>query len=121
MCAYNDLTPFMKYRFLNLNDPIIQEKSRDWEVDIKIVNIRVGKGKWEDPDSLLIDNQELILLNLVILQRKLDHYFNLLSMQFSIEDDYLDIDKWKKMYKSNNLSMESFYNDVEKKINKAKP
>ncbi|MFW6014502.1 MAG: hypothetical protein ACOCQG_04975 [Candidatus Nanoarchaeia archaeon] len=113
VCVYNDLTIFSMLRqnqLHNLSLDLIQE----WEVNLDIVNAKERKGKWGNPRKVV--GKELELVEMAVLKQVLEKTFDILLYEIVDEKDYLDIGKWRKMYEKYNLSLESFYNDVEKKL-----
>ena len=114
VCTYNDLTIFSMLRNRQFDNISLKESSYHWEVDLDIVNIKVGNGRWQPPTHAIKDQKRLMLLDLIILKKILENTFDVLIYEIVEENDFLDISKWRMAYERNKLSMDSFRNDVEK-------
>ena len=112
VCKFNDLS------LMNLLKN--KELTKEWEMDLEIVNIGIYSKKqitWKDPDILYKkDKHEYLLLYLVAVKQVLEEVFSIKIYEINIQNDYFDIDKWRSTFLRNKLSMESFYKDIQKKI-----
>ena len=116
VCTYNDLNIFAAFRNNKQLASYISDKGMplEWEADLEIVNAKKNKGKWEKPP--ILSNKECLLLYLVALKQILEETFGINIYEIATDEDYFDSEKWEKAYKRNKLSMESFYSDVQKKL-----
>lgn len=105
VCTFNDLglMPFRK---------------SEWEIDLEIVNIRLNnEKKWKTIDAL--NPKTAQLLYFIALKQILEESFNVKMYELFQTDDFFNYDKWKNSYRANKLSMESFQNDVERRLRDA--
>jgi hypothetical protein len=119
VCTYNDLILLSMLRANKRLKGYISNRNRDfeWEVDLEIVNIMIEEGKWEAPINLKSkDKKEYLLIYLVILKEILEETFDINIHEITALNDYFERDKWEKAYKENNLSLDSFHSDVQKKL-----
>ena len=70
-------------------------------------------GKW---GLKIQDKTELLALYLASARNILEQIFDIKMYELVTEKDYFNIDLWRTAYKRNNLSEESYYKDIEKKI-----
>jgi hypothetical protein len=118
---FNNLDVFAALRLNILKNIHISsnDNSLNWVIDLQIVNIKKNKEQWQNPDLYNHKfSKEYRLFYFVCLQRLLEETFNINLYELSTEDDLFDVVKWDNAYKRNNLSRESFYSDVEKKLTK---
>lgn len=123
VCRFNDLS-LMNLMLENKN--LQGTFSKEWELDLEIVNIGVGAEKyadnrktitWGSPDTLYgKDKHEFLLLYLVAVKQVLEEMFSIKMYEIVTQDDYFDIEKWRSAFVRNKLSMESFYGDIQEKI-----
>ncbi|MBS3165803.1 hypothetical protein J4444_01650 [Candidatus Woesearchaeota archaeon] len=105
VCAFNDLGP-MPFR------------KTEWEIDLEIVNVSPPHdNKWRALDT--INTKTAQLLYFVAIKQVLEESFNLKIYELSTTEDFLSYDKWKSVYSSNKLSMESFQSDIERNLRHA--
>ena len=123
VCKFNDL--FLMNLMLNKN--LQDDFTKEWEIDLDIVNISIKNAKkyggnkkiitWRDPNILYKnDRQEYFLLYLVAVKQVLEEVFSIKIYEIATQDDYFNIEKWKSAFIRNKLSMESFYKDIQNKI-----
>jgi len=124
VCTFNDLSIMN----LMLENKYIQEQgsfSKEWELDLEIVSLGIiDKNNyerimtiWNTPDSLhKSDKQEYLLLYLIAVKQVFEETFSLKIFEINTQEDYFDVEKWRLTFIRNDLSMESFYNDIQKKI-----
>ena len=123
VCTYNDLSPMA---FISANKNLQGNLAKEWELDLEIVNIGMnaehdaGKDKitdWGSPQILRQnDMQEFLLLYLVAIKQVLEYIFGIRLYDMTTRKDYFDTEKWRNAYIRSNLSMESFYHDIQKKM-----
>ncbi|MBU2561221.1 MAG: hypothetical protein KKD17_02905 [Nanoarchaeota archaeon] len=119
VCTYNDLILLSMLRANKRLKGYISNRNKefDWEVDLEIVNVRIEEGKWEEPINLKSkDRKEYLLIYLVVLKDILEETFDINIYEITALNDYFERDKWERAYKENNLSLESFHSDVQKKL-----
>jgi hypothetical protein len=119
VCTYNDLVLLSMLKNNKRLKGYMSNRNRDfdWEVDLEIVNVRIGEGKWEAPINLKNkDGKEYLLIYLVVLKEILEETFDINIYEITALNDYFERDKWEKAYKENNLSLDSFNSDVQKKL-----
>jgi hypothetical protein len=123
VCTFNDVS-LMNLLLENKN---LQERfTKEWELDLEIVNIRMNaenhadKRKiinWADPKILYEnDKKEYTLLYLVAIKQVLEEMFSIKIYEMATQDDYFNVEKWKSVFIRNRLSMESFYKDIQRKL-----
>jgi hypothetical protein len=114
VCVYNDLSIYNLWRHnKRVAQKISEEPEQEWELDLEIVNIRKDSGKW---GLKIQDKTELLALYLASARNILEQIFDIKMYELVTEKDYFNIDLWRTAYKRNNLSEESYYKDIEKKI-----
>jgi hypothetical protein len=123
VCKFNDLS-LMNLMLENKN--LQGSFSKEWEIDLEIVNIGVGAQKyadkrktvtWKSPNILYEhDKHEYLLLYLVMVKQVLEEMFSIKIYEITTQDDYFNIEKWRSAFIRNKLSMESFYRDIQKRI-----
>ena len=123
VCTYNDLSPMA---LISANKNLQGNLTKEWELDLEIVNIGMnaepdtGKDKitdWKSPQILRQnDRQEFLLLYLVAVKQVLEYIFGIRIYEMTTRKDYFDTEKWRNAYIRNNISMESFYHDIQKKM-----
>jgi hypothetical protein len=122
VCTYNDLAVLSilkKSRYLRNYKYIAHEKAwpPEWELDLEITNISTESEKWTDPKGLKNkDRSEYLLLYLICVKEVLEKTFDIRMFEIITKYDYFSLEKWDKAYKRNDLSMESFYSDVQKRL-----
>ena len=62
------------------------------------------------------DKEEFLLLYLVAVKQVLEYIFGIRIYEMTTRKDYFDTEKWRNAYIRNNISMESFYHDIQKKM-----
>lgn len=105
VCTFNDLglMPFRK---------------SEWEIDLEIVNVSPpNDDKWKSLDT--VKPRTAQLLYFVAIKQVLEESFNIKIYELSTAEDFFSYDKWKSVYISNKLSMESFQSDIERKLRHA--
>jgi hypothetical protein len=115
--TYNDLSPFSFVR----KNYLIEEKitgysnlkNIDWEIDLEIVNIDLGKG-WTSPEK--INKEELKLIYFICIKNVIEESFDLKIYEIINSQDFLNIDIWNQIYTKYNLSKDSFNNDIKRKL-----
>ncbi len=123
VCTFNDLSPMA---LIYANKSLQENLTKEWELDLEITNIgmnakpNAGKNQiinWKSPQIIQQnDPKEFLLLYLVSVKQVLEYIFSIKIYEMIIREDYFDTEKWRKAYNRNNLSMESFYHDIQKKI-----
>ena len=119
VCTYNDLAPL---HMLKQSGSMRQYLARDgeppdWEVDLQIVNVREGKGEWQQPDSFgRSHSRDFLLIYLACLRQVLEESFDVKAYELTTEEDLFEPARWEEMYRRNGLSMESYRSDVAEKL-----
>ena len=115
ICIFNDLTIINMLRKNNLIRNNTNKKIPDWEINLKIVNVRKNNEKWQAPSH---DNPQLYdLLYFACLKNILEEFFELNLYELMTEQDLLDIERWEQAYKRNKLSQSSLDIDIHKRNN----
>lgn len=117
VCKFNDIS-LMNLMLENKN---LQENfSKEWEIDLEIININTNKQKktiWKNPNILYEkDKHEYLLLYLIAVKQVLEEMFSIKIYEINTQDDYFNAEKWKSAFIRNKLSIESFYRDIQRKI-----
>src|SRR3989338_8959841 len=102
VCTFNDLglMPFRK---------------TEWEIDLEIVNVSQDNDhKWRNLNPL--DPKTSQLLYFITIKQILEENFNLKIYELTQVDDFLNYDKWKQVYLTNKLSLESLESDIERRL-----
>ena len=121
VCTFNDLTslnilPYKKD---------LQEYIKEWEIDLKIVNISTDVDKyheksmvtWKDPQTFRENNKrDYLLLYFIAIKQVLEFMFGIKINEIVTSEDYFNTYKWKEAYSRNNLSMDSYYHDIEEEL-----
>ena len=123
VCTYNDLSPMA---LISGNKNLQGNLTKEWELDLELVNIGTSPKNstdkneaitWRPPQIFYNDErQEFLLLYLVVVKKILEDMFGIKIYEMITGDDYFDTEKWRNAYIRNNLSMESFYHDIQKKM-----
>lgn len=123
VCIFNDLTPL---NIISYNKDLQEHFTKEWEIDLEIVNIstdaheyteKKGMVSWKDPKTFRENNKkDYLLLYLIAVKQVLEFMFGKKINEIINSEDFFDIYKWKEAYKRNNLSMESYYHDIEEKL-----
>ena len=132
VCSYNDLSPMA---LISSNKNLQGNLTKEWELDLEIVNIGISKREegnftsnytktlnslnlsWSPPNILYTnDKEEFLLLYLVAVKQVLEYIFGIRIYEMTTRKDYFDTEKWRNAYIRNNISMESFYHDIQKKM-----
>lgn len=135
VCAFNDLRALSSARQNRAISAVFAGSDvLDWEVDLQVLNIRLEQqystiysldryssvGGWVGPETFAKSNERtVLLLYFKALSEILKETFFVFLHEFILDSDYFSRDNWMKIYKQNNLSMESFRVDVEKKLRDA--
>ncbi len=122
VCTFNDLTlVHMLRQSAQLRNYLDHGgEAPQWEIDLHIENVRMGKGEWRSPDSFEKERpEEFLLLYLACLKQLLEESFDIILYELSTEEDLLSSEKWDKGYRRNSLSRESFYTDVQRRLKEA--
>jgi hypothetical protein len=114
VCVFNDLNIYNLWRQnKRVAEKLFEKQEGEWELDLEIVNIRKDLGKW----GFKIENkQEQLLLYLALVKHILEQIFDIKLYEIVTDKDYFNLDLWRAAYKRNNLSQESYYKDIEKKL-----
>lgn len=123
VCTFNDLS-LMNLILENRN---LQELvTKEWELDLEIVNISMDAGKytnqkkiitWNDPKIIYEnDRQEHNLLYLIAIKQVLEEMFDIRIYEITTQEDFFNLEKWRSVFLRNKLSMDSFYRDIQRKI-----
>ena len=132
VCTYNDLSPMA---LISANKNLQGNLTKEWELDLELVNIGISKREegnftsnytktlnslnlsWSPPNILYTnDKEEFLLLYLVAVKQVLEYIFGIRIYEMTTRKDYFDTEKWRNAYIRNNISMESFYHDIQKKM-----
>jgi hypothetical protein len=113
VCTYNDLSLIVILRSNQLKNLVGHNLPFEWELDLEIVNVRLGAG-WLNPSSL--NGEERTLLYIICVKQVLEETFDIELYQFETKEDYLDIMKWSEVYDHHHLSRDSFNSDIRKKL-----
>lgn len=119
VCTFNDLAALhMLRQSASIRHYIAYDReSPQWEIDLRIENIRKGKEKWRSPDVFeQKEPRKFLLLYLACLKRVLQDSFDIILYELSTEEDLLSLGRWDEAYKRTELSRESFYNDVQRRL-----
>ena len=133
VCVFNDLSIIWALkRNKQMHNYMHNANELEWEINLEIVNFKYNPRKdegakavtrqikqdaWMDPMKLReLDYNEYILIYLVCIKQILEKAFDIQIYEIMKYSDYLNVSKWKEVYSRNQLSMESFYNDIEKKL-----
>jgi hypothetical protein len=123
VCTFNDL----RQKILVTKNLYLRQKFPDeWELNLEIVSLSRSAKKndygrivsvWNTPRELLKkDKNEYLLLYFIAVKQVLEETFNLNLFEFSKQEDYFNLEKWRNIYIMANLSMESYYDDIETKL-----
>ena len=122
VCSYNDLSPMA---LISSNKNLQENLAKEWELNLELINLGVslknqadrGRITWSSPNMLQEhDRDEFLLLYLVAVKGVLEYIFGIKIYEMITREDYYNIEKWRNAYNRNNLSMESFYHDIQKKM-----
>jgi len=110
---------------ISANKNLQNNLTKEWEIDLELINLGVslkdhsnnGKTTWSSPKLLREhDKEEFLLLYFVAVKGVLEDIFGIKIYEMITREDYYDIEKWRNAYNRSNLSMESFYHDIQKKM-----
>ena len=113
VCTYNDLSVIVLMNNKQLQQLRTKDRGLDWELDLEIVNVKIG-DKWQQPNKANIS--EIKILYLICVKKILEETFDIKLYELVTEEDYLDISKWMDAYDRNNLSRDSLNIDVRDKL-----
>lgn len=114
VCKYNDLSLM---NLISKNKKLQNNLSKEWEIDLEIVNISINEKKWSNPDLFYDkDKEEYLLLYFIAIKQILEEIFSITLFEITTLTDYFNINKWKSTYIRNGLSMDSFYQEIQRKI-----
>ena len=122
VCSYNDLSPMA---LISANKNLQENLAKEWELNLELINLGVSlknqadrdRISWSSPKMLQEhDRDEFLLLYLVAVKGVLEYIFRIKIYEMITREDYYDIEKWRNAYNRSNLSMESFYHDIQKKM-----
>ena len=119
VCSYNDLSPLA---LISSNKNLQDNLAKEWELGLEIINLGISlkdkpKITWSSPKMLQEhDRDEFLLLYFIAVKGVLEYIFGIRIYEMAIREDYFNIEKWRNAYNRNNLSMESFYHDIQKKL-----
>jgi hypothetical protein len=122
VCSYNDLSPMA---LISSNKNLQENLAKEWELNLELINLGVSlknqadrdRITWSSPNMLQEhDRDEFLLLYLVAVKGVLEYIFGIKIYEMITREDYYNIEKWRNAYNRNNLSMESFYHDIQKKM-----
>ncbi len=119
VCTFNDLAVLHLLRqSASIRKYIAYDReSPQWEIDLRIENLRKEGGKWRPPDVFeQKEPREFLLLYLACLKQVLQDSFDIILYELSTEEDILSLGRWDGAYKRNELSRESFYSDIQRKL-----
>ena len=90
-------------------------RKTEWEIDLEIVNVSQDNDhKWRNLNTL--DPKTAQLLYFITIKQILEENFNLKIYELTQVDDFLNYDKWKQVYLTNKLSLESLESDIERRL-----
>jgi hypothetical protein len=109
VCKYNDLSLIALLRNNQLKNYMRYNEHIDWQLNLEIVNVNIGKG-WLKPTNN--DNEDSRLLYLICVKQVLEETFDIDLYQITNKEDYINIDKWSDAYNKYNLSQDSLRSDI---------